>query len=224
MNDGFNPADGVPAGGILKEAANIVEGARQQTHGPKERSFNVIAQLWMVYLAGRRGQSGCVITGFDVSVMMSLLKIARAIQGTPTRDHFVDLAGYGAIAGEISLSGDAVELDKQMAVAAAIQASNADAGEGKALREMERELRELRAYKADAERRLDMAAQMFDSYAQHHHAKSPPDGIKAQRNASMAAMCRGGPMPLHNGGVVSQSFTITARDLADTPMPTISDQ
>lgn len=89
------------AASILRDAAVIVEGARNATHGDKERSFSVIADLWNAYLDGRREEGG-IITGFDVAQMMVLLKIARSIQGEPVRDHFLDAAGYAAIAGELS--------------------------------------------------------------------------------------------------------------------------
>lgn len=91
---------GTVASSILDEAAKIVAGARNATHGDKERSFQVIADFWNVYLAGRK--SGGNITPFDVAQMMVLLKISRSIQGAPVRDHFCDAAGYSAIAGELS--------------------------------------------------------------------------------------------------------------------------
>jgi len=223
-NDGFNPSDGVAAGGILKEAANIVEGQRQTTHGPKERSFAVIAQFWMIYLAGRRGRAGCYINAQDVAAMMALLKVSRSIQGTATRDHYVDLAGYGAIAGEIGLSGDAAQAGAHDALADAILASNTDLGIGKRLADAEAEVRRLTMLVTDGEKRLDLAAQLFDSYALHHHQKSPPDAIKAQRNAEMAVLCKGGAamgMPQRPGrvseapkrDVLVQPFTFTGAPL-----------
>lgn len=88
------------AGGILTEAAAIVGGARNTTHGEKERSFQVIADLWNAYLNGRKRQGD--ITPFDVAQFMVLLKIGRSIQGIAVRDHFTDAAGYSAIAGELA--------------------------------------------------------------------------------------------------------------------------
>lgn len=93
-------ADKIGAYNILTEAANIVAGARNATHGEKERSFQVIADLWNAYLSGRKNQGP--ITPFDVAQFMVLLKIGRSIQGKPVRDHFVDAAGYSGIAGELS--------------------------------------------------------------------------------------------------------------------------
>lgn len=84
-----------PAADMLAEAAGIVDGARQQTHGPRERSFGFIAALWSAY-------TGHPITPRDVAVMMVLLKIGRAQSGAPIRDHWVDMAGYAALAGELA--------------------------------------------------------------------------------------------------------------------------
>jgi hypothetical protein len=93
------------AGDILREAAGIVEGERENTHGAKERSFNFIAELWTAYLGGRGLGAQEAIDGADVAMMMVLMKLARVLQGTPTRDHFVDMAGYAAIAGELATCG-----------------------------------------------------------------------------------------------------------------------
>ena len=90
---------------ILQEAANIVAGARNTTHGEKERSFAAIATLWNAYLSIRK-EPDSAITPYDVAQMMSLLKKARASQGTLIKDHFIDDAGYAAIAGEIGLDKD----------------------------------------------------------------------------------------------------------------------
>lgn len=90
-----------PAASMLAEAALIVDGARQQTHGERERSFELIATYWTVYLTGRKDQGP--LRPVDVALMMDLLKTARAQAGEPQRDHFVDKAGYAALAGELAL-------------------------------------------------------------------------------------------------------------------------
>lgn len=96
-----NPApSGSVAGSILLEAATIVGGDRNTTHGDKERSFVVIASMWNAYLDGRKTPGP--ITARDVAACMVLLKLARSVQGTAVRDHFVDAAGYAAIMGELT--------------------------------------------------------------------------------------------------------------------------
>lgn len=93
------------AASILREAATIVDGARNQTHGDKERSFVAIAALWDAYLLSRPHASAAVqtpsITPADVAAMMVLMKMARSMHGQHIPDHAVDAAGYSAIWGEL---------------------------------------------------------------------------------------------------------------------------
>ncbi len=86
-----------PAAATLFEAAEAVSGARNDTHGQAERSFGCIAEFWAVYdkYAPSQGPRA-------VADKMELLKIARSICGTADHDHFVDRAGYAALAGELS--------------------------------------------------------------------------------------------------------------------------
>jgi hypothetical protein len=93
------------AGDILREAAAIVDGPRNLTHGNKERSFALIADLWTDYLGSRGLGAQEAISAADVALMMVLLKLARSLSGTPVRDHFADMAGYAAIAGELAGEG-----------------------------------------------------------------------------------------------------------------------
>lgn len=87
---------------LLLEAAEIVSGDRARTHGPKERSFELIAKFWDLYLVNRSlGGLSVAISAIDVAQMMVLLKVARSVQGEPTWDHYLDAAGYSAVAGEI---------------------------------------------------------------------------------------------------------------------------
>ena len=96
------PADGVSASAILREAADIAAGARSATHGEKERSFQVIGDFWELYLSSRKAGREAPIEPTDVSAMMALLKLGRSLAGKAVRDHFVDGAGYFAIAGELA--------------------------------------------------------------------------------------------------------------------------
>lgn len=82
---------------ILKEAATIINGTRQQTYGEPEDNFGTIAQMWEAYL-------GIPISAMDVSMMMVLLKVAR-VSGRPdltTIDNFIDICGYAACGGEVA--------------------------------------------------------------------------------------------------------------------------
>lgn len=86
---------------ILVDAALIVSGLRNATHGKPERSFETIAAYWTVYLDNRRDQDA-PLRGSDVAAMMELLKLARDQHSPqPFRDHALDGAGYAAIRGEL---------------------------------------------------------------------------------------------------------------------------
>lgn len=90
------------AGDFLRIAAGIVDGARNTTHGDKERSFVAIADLWNAYLRARRGGITYPVQAKDVAAMMVLLKFARAEWGEFVPDHAIDAAGYSAIFGELA--------------------------------------------------------------------------------------------------------------------------
>lgn len=92
------------ASDLLMQAAQIVDGNRNVTHGEKERSFAVIAELWSTYLrAANVIHESNIVDSEDVAWMMVLMKIARRLCGTPLADHAIDAAGYAGIAGELGL-------------------------------------------------------------------------------------------------------------------------
>ena len=80
---------------ILDAAREAVAG-RKEIYGGPEDSFRRIAALWNAYLAPGDRQ----LTGFDVAMMLALLKIARARTAPGHTDNLVDLAGYAACAAE----------------------------------------------------------------------------------------------------------------------------
>ena len=80
-----------PAADILRTAADLVEGDRNDTHGG-EGTMEMVAALWSTY-------TGHDITPSDVGRMMALMKIARARCGKADPDHDLDAAGYLGIAG-----------------------------------------------------------------------------------------------------------------------------
>lgn len=79
----------------LKEAANLITGARQADYGDAKDSFGRIATLWSAYLAAK-------IEPHDVAAMMVLLKVSRAVESPKKVDTWIDMAGYAALAGELS--------------------------------------------------------------------------------------------------------------------------
>ena len=84
----------------LREACEIVNGARNQTYGDVEDNFDRIASLWSTYL-------DTAVTPIDVAMMMVLLKTARVSTGIVSHyDDYVDVAGYAACAYEITKKWD----------------------------------------------------------------------------------------------------------------------
>lgn len=81
---------------LLNEAADIIDGDRNETYGGPESSFAVIADFWSVYLGEK-------IEPRQVAVMLALLKIAR-IKTTSGkhRDSWLDLAGYAGCGWEVA--------------------------------------------------------------------------------------------------------------------------
>ena len=57
-------------------------------------SHNNIARLWSAYL-------NIKIEAHDVALMMALLKMARTKLGEVSKDTYIDMSAYSAIAGEI---------------------------------------------------------------------------------------------------------------------------
>lgn len=88
---------------VLQTALDVVMNQRQNAHGGAENSFAVIGAYWKVYLDSR-GKGFCPeITAYDVAQMMTLLKIARAAMGNGEHaDHYVDAAGYNALAAMLA--------------------------------------------------------------------------------------------------------------------------
>lgn len=83
---------------ILRRAALIVTGDRQQTYGDARDNFERIARFWSVYL-------NYPIDKADVACMMTLLKIARLVGANSEHlDSWIDACGYLSIGGELSES------------------------------------------------------------------------------------------------------------------------
>lgn len=82
---------------ILDTAKEYVTVDRAVDHGGLEDNFARISELWSVYL-------GTLVDAHDVANLMVLLKVARA-KGNPRHaDNWVDMAGYAACGGELTLN------------------------------------------------------------------------------------------------------------------------
>ena len=78
----------------LDIAKEITTSDRNKDYGEPEDNFSLIAKLWSNYL-------DIEISAIDVSMLMTLLKIARVKTGTTNLDNYIDIAGYAACAYEI---------------------------------------------------------------------------------------------------------------------------
>lgn len=87
--------------GILNDAIKAVCTDRNAQYGEPEDNFKVIAELWNNYLRYAKS-SVTQLDAYDVGMLMTLLKIGRAMTGTLKMDTFIDAAGYIACAGEIA--------------------------------------------------------------------------------------------------------------------------
>ena len=79
---------------ILSEATRLVGADREKDYGDKVENHNNIAKLWSAYLDVK-------IEAHDVAIMMALLKVARTKLGAVSKDTYIDMSAYSAIAGEI---------------------------------------------------------------------------------------------------------------------------
>lgn len=79
---------------VLVVASRTIEGDRQQDYGEASASFARIAAIWAAIL-------GVPITGHQVALMMTGLKISRAAGKPGHADSYIDMAGYAALAAEL---------------------------------------------------------------------------------------------------------------------------
>ena len=78
----------------LSQAITLSANDRQKDYGDKVDNHNNIARLWSAYL-------DTDIKAHDVAIMMALLKMARTKLGAVSKDTYIDMSAYSAIAGEI---------------------------------------------------------------------------------------------------------------------------
>lgn len=85
---------------ILAAASDATCGPREENYGKPGRNLANIADLWASYIEGKHG-ADVPFNAEDVAHMMVLVKIARTFSGVYNEDTYVDIAGYGALAGEV---------------------------------------------------------------------------------------------------------------------------
>ena len=97
------------AGDMLEKAKIAVTTERGQQHGSTYDSFRMIADMWSIYIMNRiEAETGVQPVGIhldasDVAVMMGHVKEARVAWGdAQNADHYIDHAGYVALAGMLN--------------------------------------------------------------------------------------------------------------------------
>jgi hypothetical protein len=86
---------------ILQEALEVTSGDRRRDYDAAEPNHERIARFWNAYISSRKADVGAPLSALDVAHLMILLKLARAVY-TPTRDTYIDIAGYARCAAEIA--------------------------------------------------------------------------------------------------------------------------
>ena len=82
---------------FLGEAIKLASGQRQVDYGDKTENHKNIAKLCSAYL-------DYTVTPHDVAILMCLLKVARTKLGAISKDTYMDMSAYSAIAGEIKFN------------------------------------------------------------------------------------------------------------------------
>ncbi len=80
---------------LLQSAGDTIK-ARKATHGDVKDYLRRTGMLLSAYLE-------IPIHDYQVAVIMQLVKISRTQESPYMLDHWLDLLGYGAIAGELAL-------------------------------------------------------------------------------------------------------------------------
>lgn len=89
---------------MLRHAASLVGGQRAKDYGDKTENHQRIADLWNYWMVQQYKDQPAKISAYDVAIMMILMKISRLMHSPGHKDSHVDIAGYAAIAEEISVT------------------------------------------------------------------------------------------------------------------------
>lgn len=86
--------------GVLDTAIAVTSGDRKRDYDSATPNHERIARIWNAYIQSRKDPAS-ELSALDVAHLMILLKIARAVY-TPTRDSYVDIAGYARCSAQIA--------------------------------------------------------------------------------------------------------------------------
>lgn len=85
---------------LLNDASDKITVSKEEEYGNPIASFERIAALWT---AREMHLSNMVYTASDVAQMLALLQVSRLARDPEHGDSWVDLIGYAALGGEVSL-------------------------------------------------------------------------------------------------------------------------
>jgi hypothetical protein len=85
---------------ILETALEVTSGDRRRDYDRAKPNHERIAAHWNAYIQSRKDPNA-PLSALDVAHLMILLKVARAVY-TPTRDSYVDIAGYARCSAQIA--------------------------------------------------------------------------------------------------------------------------
>jgi len=85
---------------ILAEAAELVNGDRNNQYGDPIQDFRRTADMWNAYLGLKGGDR---LLPHDVASMVAMVKLSRIRWSPRKRDHWADLAGYAACGYDCSV-------------------------------------------------------------------------------------------------------------------------
>lgn len=82
---------------LLQEVIQTITGPRQKDYGHPEDNLGCTAELMQAYLQGAaRARGHTNLEGYDVAVLMILVKVARLAESPKHKDSWLDIAGYVA--------------------------------------------------------------------------------------------------------------------------------
>jgi hypothetical protein len=85
--------DNSPRQDVLYKAIEVITGDRNMDYDEPSRNFEVIADLWSIYL-------GIEIHAHDVALLNILQKVSRMMTSPGKEDHWIDIAGYAGCGWE----------------------------------------------------------------------------------------------------------------------------
>lgn len=94
--------EGMTRDEVLSTAKNLISGDRASTYGDVIELHTIVARLWTETLRAAGMAPEKPLDAHVVLWMMTDLKKARALKGSPHDDNYVDAAGYTALAAEAS--------------------------------------------------------------------------------------------------------------------------